>query len=78
MEQYRRWPCEQIWQPGSFEWLVLGSHVGTSLTGILNGPKSDKSQVLTSEASLLVTLEVDCATVLNAVLWVSGGSVYKV
>ena len=51
---------------------------GKSETGILNGPKSDKSLVLTSEASHLITLKADCVTVLNAVLWLSGGSVYEV
>lgn len=54
--------------------MVLGSHVGRSLAGILNGPKSDRLLVLTSEASQLVIFKVDCVTV----FWISGGSVSKV
>lgn len=58
---------------------MVGSwlYVGRSLTGILNGPKSDKLLVFTSQASQLVILKVDSVTVLNAVLWISAGSVFK-
>lgn len=74
----RRWPCKEAWQQGPLNGLVLGSHAGRPLTGMLNGPKSDRLLILASEADLLVILKVDCITVLNAVLWISGGSVYKV
>lgn len=50
--------------------MVLGSHVGRSLAGILNGPQSAGSLVLTS----IRHLQGDCVTV----LCISGGSVCKV
>lgn len=71
----RGWPCKGAWQQDPLNGLVLGSHVGRSLTGILNGPKSDRLQVFASEANLLVILMVDCITALNAVLLISGDSV---
>lgn len=44
----------------------------------MNDPKSDRLLVLTSEASQSVIFKVDYVTVLNAVLWISESSVYKI
>lgn len=66
----RRWPCKEAWYQGPFNGCFLGSHVGRSLTGILNGPKSDRLLLLTSEARQSVIFKVDYVTVLNAVLWI--------
>lgn len=45
-DSMRRWPCKEAGQWGPFERLVLGSHTGRSLTGILNGSKSNRLLVL--------------------------------
>ena len=54
----RRWPCKEGWQRGPFEWSGLGFHIGRSLTGILNGPKSERSLVLNFRGKSVILRDI--------------------